>query len=140
MNNNFLYNSYINFIKILNNSTSDFLDDKNIPNKHYQIIGLYDITDKIWYHGWAIYNSDKQNYYRYNKSKELLKYALNIDRDLPVSINEKIIVRSILINSKINIIDDLQISIIIAISTFLLRAKSIIYYNINNIKYIYASF
>jgi hypothetical protein len=142
MNNGFLYNSYINYNKIKNIPATDFLDENYLLNKKYQIIGLYDTSNKMWYHGWAIYNNDKQNYYRYNKSKELLKYALNIEQDLPISINEQIIVRSMLINSKINIIDELQVDIILAVITFLLHAKNIVIYEnkINNIKYYYVSF
>ena len=142
MNNGFLYNSYINYIKIKNIQVTDFYDDKQLPNKKYQIIGLYDTTNNIWYHGWAIYNDDKQNYYRYNKSKELLKYVLNSDQDLPISVNEKMIVRSMLINSKINIIDDLQLDIILAVIINLIHAKNIYQHKntIDNITYFYASF
>jgi hypothetical protein len=141
MNNNVLYESYINFIKISKKYDDDyFLDNKQEPKEKYQIIGLYDTSNKIWYYGWTIFNNDKKNYYRYNKSKELIKYALDIERDLPVSINEKQIIRSILINSKINIIDDLQLQIIIALATYILRAKEIIEHIDKNYIYIYASF
>lgn len=142
MSNYFLYNSYMNYIDIKKNPVNDFKNEKNLPNENYQIIGLYDITNKIWYQGWAIFNNDKNNYYRYNKSKDLLKYALNIDRDFPISNNEKIIVRTMLINSKINIIDDLQRDIILSVITFLIHAKNIVAHpnDKDNIIYYYVSF
>ena len=49
MSNNFLYNAYINFVK-LEKSNFDI-------SKKYQIIGKYDNNLKLWYNGWALYTN-----------------------------------------------------------------------------------
>lgn len=89
------------------------------------IIGIFDNTTNTWYNAWAIHSNIKQYKY-YKKSRDLLKYSLNIDIDMTsIGYNNNIILRSILLNSKIYITEkELQIEIILSIITYLLKANS----------------
>ena len=55
MNNDFLYNAYINYLNIENINDKVYIS-KNLPNiktKTCQILGMYDNKLKIWFNGWA---------------------------------------------------------------------------------------
>lgn len=104
------------------------LNYKNIirinPEDNLHIIGVFDETDNIWYNGWCIF-INRENYRYWKKSRDLLKYSINMDIDMNYLNNINIILRSILINSKIYLTDkDLQIDVILSIITYLLKAKS----------------
>jgi hypothetical protein len=116
MNNNFFYNAYIYFNKLKNR-----LMDKDDIDKQKNIVGIYDKSNKIWYNGWAIVSTQYENY---KKSKDLLMYALNIEKDMPgVNINEKALIKSILINSKFYIHErKLQLNVILSVIAYLLKA------------------
>ena len=95
-------------------------------NKNLNFIGVYDESTNIWIHAWAIYTYIEQ-YNFYKKSRDLLKYAINMDIDTRNLDRNNIIVRSILINSKIYIDNnekDLQLNIIVGVISYLLKAKS----------------
>ena len=140
MNNNFFYNAYINLFKI-----EPLSGNKNIliKNLNFQFIGWFDITNHIWYHGWAIFNTNPKYNIKYKKSKELLSYILNIEFDNhSISNSEKIIIKSMISNSKIyisdnNQVDDnIQLDILLAVICYLTKAKKYGYYKANNI-YLY---
>lgn len=120
MNNNFLANAYINFYKIP--KIRFVQSEKSVPN--YQVIGLYDKTQNIWYNAWGLYNSEK-NYNLYKKSKELLLYALNLERDLKgISPEIKTIIRYILTSSKIYVTErSTQINLILALIMYMIKPK-----------------
>ncbi len=139
MSGNFFYNALINFYKIKMSTDKISLDDPSI-----QKIGYYDIEKKLWYHGWTIYGLASTND-PHKKSKELLSYVLNIERDLKgISEVEKMIIKSMISNGKIYITDEdnnsdlsqennLQINILLAVICYLIKAKKITMYNNNNI-------
>jgi hypothetical protein len=118
MSNNIFYNAYIYFTKLKNYQPNQIYLEKT------NIIGFYDSSKNIWYNGWAIY--DNENTEKYKKSKELLLYAINIERDLHIkNIIEKTMIKSILINSKFYINEEeLQLNIIVALIAYFIKAKS----------------
>jgi hypothetical protein len=67
--------------------------------------------------------------HQYKKSKDLLLYALNIPRDMHgVKDSEKLIIMSILINSKFYVSErKTQLDIILAIITYLTKSKNYYY-------------
>jgi len=119
MSNNIFYNAYIYFtkLKIYRHSNQIQLEKTNI-------IGMFDKSTNIWYNGWAIYDNDNSE--KYKKSKELLLYALNIERDMHIkNIIEKAMIKSILINSKFYICEKkLQLNLIVALISYFIKAKS----------------
>jgi len=115
--NNFLYNAYLNFFKI-----ERMHQNVDLTKKNYQIIGIYDKAQKIWYNGWALYTDS--NYHEYKSSRDLLIYALNIDKDMPLHHNMKRIIRYVLTNSKLYITEKkTQLYLILAIILYLINAK-----------------
>lgn len=126
MNNDFLYNAYINYLNIPIN----VLKDINIKTKTCQIIGMYDNKLKIWFNGWAtllnIQNKDMDpKRFKLNTSKDLLLYGLNID--IIDNSMIKSIVRYVLTSSKIYINDkNIQLDIILSIIIYLGKIQDII--------------
>ena len=118
--NNYLANAYVNFYKIPEIQYD--ISEKIKPN--YQVIGLYDKTHKIWYNAWGLYNIEK-NYHLYKKSKELLHYALNIERDLKgISPEIKAIIRYILVNSKIYVTERItQLNLVLALIMYMIKPR-----------------
>jgi hypothetical protein len=139
MSGNFFYNALLNFYKIEKSKDQNFFDDLNT-----QKIGYYDTEKKIWYHAWAIYGLVSTND-PHKKSKELLSYVLNIERDLKgISEVEKMIIKSMISNGKIYVPDqendsdfsqdnNLQINLLLAVICYLIKAKKIASYTNNNI-------
>jgi hypothetical protein len=127
--NNILYNSYIYFTKIKINNNKN-----NLELEKYNIIGIFDNSLNIWYNGWAIYDIKNKDVYK--KSKELLLYGINIERDLNGKLNiEKAIIKSILVNSKFYINDkDIQIKIIISLIAYLIKAKTYMILNVGSLE------
>lgn len=159
MNNNFLYNAYIYYIKLkykekyadpieksilkINNINSEENKNNNIVKIKdiYQIIGIYDNRTYIWLNGWALINYEKSLEKNLVKTKELLLYILNFEKDMQSIYNkfEKTIIKSILINSKIYVYEKkTQLDIILAIICYLLKAKNIFKQVNNDITIYYA--
>ena len=126
MTSNFFYNSYIYYNKLYNKSNKSNLsiDDS------YHIIGVHDMNQNLWFNAWALteFNVDKKK--QMNKSKELLNYAFNIENDMSSIYNniEKIIIKTILINSKFYINEKkTQLDVILSTICYLTKAKDIRY-------------
>ena len=116
---NILNIMYINYKKLIIKNITEIK-----PNDNLHIIGVYDTIDNIWYNGWSIFVC-RSNLRYWNKSRELLKYAINLDVDMNYSNSIAIIIRSILINSKLLLSEpEIQIDIILSIITYLLKANS----------------
>jgi hypothetical protein len=122
MNNNILYNAWINFTKlyIIKELTTTIITE----DQH--IMGLFDPTTKIWYNGWAIVSHSQYSIY-YKKSKELLLYGINLENiNNEIPNYQKIIIKNILINSKFYINERYtQLYVIIAIISYLMKAVQI---------------
>lgn len=133
MDNNYLYIAYMNYKEVHENTNNSNTIVKHNDVK-LQIIGHYDQKTNIWYSGWSFY--DPNNFEQYKKSKELLNYAINIDKNLPgINDNIKMIIKYILTSSKIYIYDkDLQLELILAVIVYFSKAKKIYDFNTNSIK------
>lgn len=117
MNNSFFYNAYVYFTKLnkvdaINNDTT-------------QIVGYFDEEQSIWYNAWSMSDIDEDSK-KYAKSKELLMYGLNINNDMKsISGADRIIIRSMLTNSKFYITERLtQFDIMLATICYLLKATA----------------
>ena len=115
------------------------LDHKTITtisqNDNLHFIGIFDESTNMWYNAWALYTYNKEYRY-YKKSRDLLKYSINMDIDTNNIDHINIILRSILINSKTYITEkDIQIDIILSIITYLLKAKSYSIIKKHNLNY-----
>jgi hypothetical protein len=71
----------------------------------------------------------------YRVSNELLKYGLNINKDLQsVEADRRYLIKTILINSKFYINEKkTQLDIILAITAYLIKAKKVYYINDSNV-------
>ena len=133
MDNNYLYIAYMNYKEVHENKDNSKIIVDNDDVK-LQIIGYYDQKTNIWYSGWSFYDPNK--FEQYKKSKELLNYAINIDKNLPgINDNIKMIIKYILTSSKIYIYDkDIQLELILAVIVYFSKAKKIYNFNTNSIK------
>jgi hypothetical protein len=127
-----LYNSYIYYNKLFNKAKklNLFIDDS------YHIIGVHDINQKLWFNAWALTEFDENKRKQMIKSKELLNYALNIENDISSTYNniEKIIIKTILINSKFYINEkETQLDVILSVICYLTKATDIRYIESNHI-------
>ena len=120
--NNFLYNAYINFYKLP--TTSNVFSETSQNNlESSQMIGIFDNNKKIWFHAWSMYDI-KININRYKSSRLLLDYAINIDKNMSISEEYKILVRSMLVNSKFYITEKkTQLYLLLAVILYLIGAK-----------------
>jgi hypothetical protein len=128
MNNNIIYNAFFKYTNLLYiNKNIESIDDdrKKFEDKNRQILGYYDTKNKLWYNSWAIASTDKIKKNFFKKSKELLIYALDIDTNLSISEPLRVIIKSILVSSKIIIQEKLQLDLILAISMYLLKTDYI---------------
>lgn len=110
--------------------------DQISVDNNFQYIGIFDDSSNIWYNAWSIY-TDKKIIHSYKSSRDLLKYAINLDIDLN-NYNSDIIVilRSILINSKIFLTNkNIQIELLLAIITYYINSKSYSVIKSNNLFY-----
>jgi hypothetical protein len=140
MNNNIFYNAYKYYINLKN-------DNLEISSNNRQVIGFFDNKFKIWYNAWSMTTvpeyiiefSKKKNIELdkdlYRVSNELLKYGLNIHKDLQsVEPDRRYLIKTILINSKFYINEKkTQLDIILAIIAYLIKAKKVYYINDSNV-------
>lgn len=123
-NNEFL--KKIKYIKMINNETkNDILSlyDKNykmILQSPWEILAIYLPNQHIWKWGWSI-PSFPQKYTFI--SRKILEYAFNLETD------KEFFLRSKLINSKIDIVNNLQIDINIAIASYISKQSFILKYS-----------
>ena len=140
MDNNIFYNAYKYYINLNN-------DNLDISSNNRQVIGFFDNKFKIWYNAWSMTTmpeyiiefSKKKNVELdkdlYKVSNELLKYGLNIHKDLQsVDPDRRNLIKTILINSKFYINEKkTQLDIILAIIAYLIKAKKVYYISDSNV-------
>jgi len=123
MSNNILYNAYNNFLQM--ERKKQFFRGKEFTKDHnkYQIIGFYDITLKLWYNAWGL--SGTEGYKNFlNKSKQLLMYGIDIEKNSSLQHIERIIIRYIFTNPKLYICErKTQLYLILAIIIYFTKAK-----------------
>jgi hypothetical protein len=106
----------VKYVKFVNNNNiiDDIIfydDDKNILlESSYEILGVYLPKSNFWKWSWSIPTVHKKYTYI---SRKILEYAFNLDH------NNELSLRSELINSKIKIVNDLQLDIHIALSSYI---------------------
>jgi hypothetical protein len=106
----------IKFIKLVNNKNLTdeiiFLDEnkKVLLESSYEILGIYLPKQHIWKWSWSIPTWHKKFTFI---SRKILEWAFNLDQD------KEYLLRSKLINSKIKIINNLQLDMHIAISSYI---------------------
>lgn len=106
----------INFIKFINNNNQTdeiiFLDQnkKVLLESSYEILGIYLPKQHLWKWSWSIPTWHKKFTFI---SRKILEYAFNLDN------TKEYLLRSKLINSKIKIMNDLQLDIHIALSSYI---------------------
>jgi hypothetical protein len=89
----------------------------------YEIIGKYDIKNKLWTWGWYLFSSNKNII---NTSKKILHYGLNLD-----STFDNAILKKELITPYININNYMTIEIYIALAQYLSKNEIVYEYLIN---------
>lgn len=106
---------YIEFKNNQNITDEIIFYDKNkkeILKSSYEILAAYVPNQQIWKWAWSLPTVLKKNNFI---SRKILEYALNLDHE------KDYLLKSTLINSKIKIINNLQLDIYIALSANLSR-------------------
>ena len=117
---------YYNFINIqdvhINETTNEisfYIEDSTKPHiNECEVLGYFDNQSHVWIWGWLLNGLDvKQT----KISRELLNYGLKIE---PVDNSlEHFFIKSLLINSRISINEDIQLDVNLAIYSYLSRDK-----------------
>ena len=115
---------YIDYIKNINFKIDEHTDDIvfNFDNHsdtfQYEILGYFDNQSHIWIWGWLLGDLESQ----FTKlSRELLEYGLKLE---PKSNSyDHFMIKSLLVNSRIQIEESVQLDINLAIYSGLLRDK-----------------
>ena len=105
---------YINEIVITNNSRTI---SNNFP---YEILAIFNEETHIWTWSWANYNINSELTII---AKELLNYGLKIEHNNNNINMEQLFIKSLLVNSKILIKDDIELTINLAVISSLLKNK-----------------
>ncbi len=92
-------------------------DDETITTL-YEILGYFDKKTNIWIWGWVL----NENMSSTEISKNLLNYGLKLGPERQ-EIPEHFFIKSLLVNSRILIDDEIQLDINIAIYSYLLKGK-----------------
>jgi hypothetical protein len=108
----------------------NFLYDNNIKNenvKNMDIIGLYDKKNNIWIWGYILFNTK-------------IKKIFDIIYDDIEKNDVKNIIKYTFLNSKFILSDNLQLDIILSLSTYYLKSEKLIIIDINDYYTYYASY
>ncbi len=121
-NKKLMYEKYINTQNVkfdeFTNEITFITDDESTKTFNYEILGYFDNQTNIWIWGWLL--SDlKMDLTRL--CRELLDYGLKLE---PSSNSyEHFMIKGLLVNSRIQIEEDVQLDVNIAIYTSLIRDK-----------------
>lgn len=112
------YETFLSGKYIMNNKQFIEKDTNNIININYEILGIFQHETNVFIWGWLI------PYYSIDEIKitrELLDYGLRLD---PKSNTlDHFYLKTLLVNSRINIKNDIELDLILAISSYLLKDK-----------------
>jgi hypothetical protein len=110
---------------IINNNVFIETKDKiifNFDNRKetfdYELLGYFDNQNLIWIYSWVLPNIDLETT---KISRELLEYGLKLEPDS--NTDEHFMIKSLLLNSRIQIDELIQLEINLALYTSLLRDK-----------------
>jgi hypothetical protein len=90
----------------------------DIETFDFEFLGYFDLTNKIWIWGWVL--NDFSNEHD-RLCKYLLDYGLKLDK--MNSTEEQMMIKSILVNSRIKIEEEVQLDVNIAIYLYLIRDR-----------------
>ena len=108
--------SKVKFVKFIenNNSTNQIIffdkNKKKLFESSYEVMGIYLPQNNMWKWAWSIPSFPNKHTFM---SRKILEYAFNLD---PV---KEYMLRSELINSKISVINDIQLDIHVALSSYI---------------------
>ena len=115
------YNKYIdntNFkIEVTSPNITFYFDDYN-QEFDYEILGYYDNQNKIWIWSWLIGEFES---YKTETSRQLLEYGLKLEPR--TNTDDHYYIKSLLVNSRIQIQESIQLEINLAIYSSLMREK-----------------
>lgn len=115
------YDKYItnkNIILFMENAQIKFKFDDYDEDLNCECLGYFDNQNKIWIYSWLLTTFDLKST---KISRELLEYGLKLEPDS--NTDEHFMIKSLLVNSRIQIEESLQLDINLAIYTSLLRDK-----------------
>lgn len=92
-------------------------DDKKKHIFDYELLGLFDVTTKIWVWGWTMSDLNKN---LISSCTYLLNYGIDIDT---TDTKEHFFIKSLLVNSRILLEEDISLDINIAICSYILKNK-----------------
>jgi len=120
----YIYNKNVQFEN--NDDIIKFNFDDKIEKFDCELLGYFDNQNNIWIYSWVL----NRNLSHTKISRELLEYGLKLEQDS--NTDEHFLIKSLLVNSRIQINESLQLDINLAIYTSLLRDKiKFIYPHIN---------
>jgi len=117
----FKYKDYINNKNIQFENNDDiikFIFDNYYEDFNCELLGYLDNQNHIWIYSWVLNNRTLSHT---KISRELLEYGLKLEPDS--NTDEHFLIKSLLVNSRIQIDESLQLDINLAIYTSLLRDK-----------------
>ena len=122
------------YIELINNNnitdTIIFYDShkKNIFESKYEILSIFVPETKMWKWSWSLPTADKKHTFI---TRKILDYAFNLNPE------KDYLLKSTLINSKIKILNQLQLDIHIALSASLSKKPFIFKFYLAPLKFIY---
>jgi hypothetical protein len=99
-------------------------DENKVLKSEYELIGTYNIFANLWTWGWAELKLPKNVTYT---SRKMLHYGLDIMFDKERNNISDLYLKSILTSSDININNQLQLEMLLAISSYLTKIPDIIH-------------
>jgi len=115
-NNKYIKNKNIN---ILNDKNQiKFIFDNYYEDFNCELLGYFDNQNHIWIYSWVLTNIES---FLTKTSKELLEYGLKLEPD--TNTDEHFMIKSLLVNSRIQIEESIQLDINLALYTSLLKDK-----------------
>jgi hypothetical protein len=116
------YNDIKNHNIKINENTNEITFNENKIYK-YELLGYFDNINKIWVWGWILpqYNTNETKI-----ARNLLEYGLKLEPE--TNISEHLLIKSLLVNSKILIDTSTQLDIYLAIFSYLSRDRFLFIY------------
>jgi hypothetical protein len=106
-------------ISILNDKNQiKFIFDNYTEDFDCELLGYFDNQNNIWIYSWVLTNIESS---LTKTSKELLEYGLKLEPD--TNTDEHFMIKSLLVNSRIQIEESIQLDINLALYTSLLKDK-----------------
>ena len=99
-------------------NTIMFIKNEKEEIYNYELLGYYDNNNNIWIWGWVLFGF---NYKETPQCKYLLDYGLKLEPNN--STQEQVMIKGILVNSRIKIDEKVQLEINLAIYSYLIKDR-----------------